>query len=68
MGGATLYLSAYASDRMGDFDLHVVYRAACVYHVLMMTWVTLFIILVVRCVVSMHVCAWYWAREPRRGW
>lgn len=54
-GGATLYISAYASDRMGDFVRHMVYRGACLFHVLMMTWVTLFIVLVVRCVVSMHV-------------
>jgi hypothetical protein len=25
-GGVTLYLSAYASDRMGSFDWHMVYR------------------------------------------
>ena len=63
--GVTVYLSAYASDRMADFEWHMVYRGWCLFHVCMMVWLTIFIILVVRCVVSCHVCAWYWAREPR---
>ena len=60
-GGGVIYISAYASDRMENFEWHWTYRGWCAYHALTTAWITLFVILVVRSVVSMHVCAWYWA-------
>ena len=67
-GIVAIYASAFASDRdRGEPEAgwRAVYRGACLLHLAIAAWSTLVIILVVRCLVSVHVCAWYWAREPR---
>jgi len=70
-GTAFVYLSALASESMGtEYDentapMHIIYRVLSALVVVGAAWWILFIVLCVRCVVSMHVCAWFWSKEPR---
>ena len=45
---------------------HGVYRGATVFHFLFCGWMSAWIVLFVRCVVSAVVTSWYWARDGER--